>query len=112
MVAPPSPSYRLIVQPLLKSIGRRFLLPNWLAITIDRWIFAWRPLDEAELAHEVCHVRQWQRYGFIGYIVAYMRESVREKRAGKDRYRDNRFEVEARAAEEAVRRRETDAGDS
>jgi len=98
------PSYRLIVQPLLKPIGQRFLLPNWLAITIDRWIFAWRPLDEAELAHELTHVQQWQRYGFVGYIVAYMRESAREKRAGKDRYRDNRFEVEARAAEDAVRR--------
>ena len=95
----------MIVVPWLKRPGHYFLLPSWLAITIDRWIFAWRPLDDAELAHEVCHVRQWQRYGFIGYIVAYMRESAREKRLGKDRYRDNRFEVEARAAEDAVRRR-------
>ena len=100
-----SVKYRVVVMPWLRQLGHHLLLANWLAITIDRWIFAWRPLDEAELAHEVCHVRQWQRYGFVGYIVAYMRESARQKRAGKDRYIDNRFEVEARAAEDAVRRR-------
>lgn len=104
-MASDSVRYRVIVVPWLKQLGHRLLLSNWLAITIDRWIFAWRPLDDAELAHELTHVRQWQRYGFIGYIVAYMRESARQKRAGKDRYRDNRFEVEARAAEDAVRRR-------
>lgn len=104
--AKPEPQYRLIVQPLLRPIGQRFILNQWLAITIEHWIFAWRPLDEAELAHELTHVRQWQQYGFVGYIVAYMRESSRAQKQGKDRYRDNRFEVEARAAEDAVRRRE------
>lgn len=99
--------YRVIVQPLLRPIGQRFILNNWLAITIARWIFAWRPLDDAELAHELTHVRQWHEYGFLGYIVAYMRESSRAKKAGQDRYRDNGFEVEARAAEDAVRARET-----
>src|SRR6266480_3581149 len=103
----PRVRYRLIVQPLLRPIGQRFIMPNWLAITIERRIFAWRPLDDAELAHELTHVGQWQHYGFIGYIVAYMRESERAQKAGKDRYRDNKFEVEARAAEDAVRSRES-----
>jgi len=105
-VALSSVRYRLIVQPLFKPVGQRFILDNWLAITIERWIFSWRPLDEAELAHELTHVRQWQQYGFFGYIVAYMRESQRARKAGKDQYRDNRFEIEARAAEDAVRRRQ------
>jgi hypothetical protein len=95
--------YRVVVLPFMRRIGDRFILKNWLAITIARWIFAWRPLDDAELAHELTHVRQWHDYGFLGYIVAYMRESSRAQKAGKDRYRDNRFEVEARAAEDAVR---------
>jgi hypothetical protein len=96
--------YRVIVFPPLRLIGQRFILPNWLAITIARWIFAWRPLDDAELAHELCHVRQWHEHGFFGYIAAYLGESRRARSAGKDRYRDNKFEVEARAAEDAVRR--------
>ena len=98
--------HRVFVWPLLRPIGQRFILPNWLAITIARWIFAWRPLDDAELAHELCHVRQWHDNGFFGYIRAYMAESSRAKKAGQDRYRDNRFEVEARAAADAVQRGE------
>jgi hypothetical protein len=82
---------------------QRLVLPNWLAITIGRRIFAWRNLDSAELAHELTHVRQWSENGYVGYIRRYMAESNRAARAGGDRYRDNKFEVEARAAEDAVR---------
>lgn len=105
----PPPDYKLIVLPWLRTLGQRFVLQNWLAITISHWIFAWRDLDAAELAHEVTHVRQWQANGFIGYVVAYMRASERAAKAGKDRYRDNEFEVEARAAEERVRAQGTGA---
>jgi hypothetical protein len=102
----PTLKYRVIVFRGLRPLGQRFILDSWLAITISRWIFAWRPLDEAELAHELTHVRQWKEHGFVGYIRAYMAESARAKAGGGDRYRDNKFEVEARAAEDAVRRRE------
>jgi len=98
--------YRAIVVPFLRTFGGRFVLQNWLAITIWSWIISWRPLDEAELAHELCHVRQWHENGFLGYIVAYMSASEKAAKAGKNRYRENRFEVEARAVEEAVRKRE------
>jgi len=77
-------------------------MPHWLAITIGRWVFAWRPLDGAELAHELEHVRQWRTNGLL-FIPRYLRESRRAARSGGDRYRDNGFEVRARAAEEAVR---------
>jgi hypothetical protein len=97
--------YRVIVWPFLRVIGQRFVLPNWLAITIYRWIFAWRPLDAAELAHELTHVRQWKQHGFFGYIASYMAESRRAGSAGGDRYRGNKFEVEAYAAEDAERRK-------
>lgn len=101
-----STQYRVIVLPFLRPIGKRFILDDWLAITIVRWIFAWRRLDDAELAHELAHVRQWRDHGTVGYVVAYMSESSRAKRAGLDRYRDNRFEIEARAAADAVHRHE------
>jgi hypothetical protein len=80
-------------------------MPNWLAITIWRWIFAWRPLDDAELAHELQHVRQWRANG-LSYIWRYLAASRTAAKRGGDRYRDNRFEVEARAAADAVRKRD------
>lgn len=80
-------------------------MPNWLAITVRSWIFAWRPLDPAELAHELVHVGQWHEQGFVRYIVRYMSASSRAESEGGDRYRDNPFEVEARAEEERVRAR-------
>lgn len=83
---------------------QRLVLPNWAAITIGRWIFAWRQLDSAELAHELKHVEQWHRYGLL-FIPRYLRSSWRAARAGRDRYFDNEFEKEAMAAGEAERQR-------
>lgn len=93
----------MLVWPWLRPVGQRLLLPSWLAITVGRWIFAWRPLNDAELAHELAHVRQWQRYGLL-FIPRYLRASWRAVRAGGDRYRDNAFERAAQAA--AARARE------
>ena len=100
------PAHRVIVLPFLKGIGNRFIMPGWLAIAIRRFIFTWRPLDEVELAHELQHVRQWKANGW-SYIPRYFAESRRASQGG-DRYRDNRFEVEARAAADAVRNRRRD----
>jgi len=98
------PAHRVIVLPFMRRIGSRLIMPSWLAITIWRWIIAWRQLDEVELAHELAHVRQWHANGWR-YIPRYFAESRRAAKGG-DRYRDNSFEVEAREAEEAVRRRQ------
>lgn len=94
--------HRLLIIPWLKRPAQRFVLPDWLAITIGRLILAWRPLDDAELAHELTHVRQWQRYGVL-FIPRYFRASWRAARAGGDRYRDNVFERAAMAAAERAR---------
>jgi len=99
------PPYRLIVWPWLKAPMQRFVLPNWIAITIGRWIFAWRKLDEAELAHELTHVRQWSRYG-LTYVPRYYMASRTAAKSGGDRYFDNAFEREAAQAAEVVRKRE------
>jgi uncharacterized heparinase superfamily protein len=99
-----APRHRLIVVPWLRTLGHRLVLPSWLAITIGPVIFAWRSLSEAELAHELEHVRQWRRHG-LAFVPCYLRESARAVRQGRDRYHDNRFEVAARAAAERVGRR-------
>lgn len=43
--------------------------------------------------HELCHVEQYRRYGTIRFLILYLIESIRNG------YTQNRFEVEARAAE-------------
>ena len=53
-------SHRVVVLPWLRLHGR-FLIDNWLAITIGRTVFAWRALNDDELEHELEHVRQWRR---------------------------------------------------
>ena len=92
--------HRLHVWPWTRKLGRH-VLPNWLAISLGHHVIAWRALDEPELAHELEHVRQWKRHGWL-FPVTYLAASVQAKRAGKHWYRDNPFEV---AAREAARRR-------
>ena len=70
------------------------------AIVFGRTIFLWNITkqnflnDKKHLAHELCHVRQYKQYGFFRFIFLYVLESLRKG------YYNNKFEVEARAAEE------------
>lgn len=50
--------------------------------------------DERWVKHELCHVQQFKQHGYIGFIVKYVWESIRHG------YYNNRFEVEARKAED------------
>ena len=50
--------------------------------------------DERWLKHELCHIKQFKEHGYVGFIVKYIWESIRKG------YYNNRFEVEAREAEE------------
>ncbi len=43
--------------------------------------------------HEMCHIRQFKKYGFLPFIFKYLWESVRRG------YYQNKYEVEARLAE-------------
>jgi hypothetical protein len=49
--------------------------------------------NTAWLRHEVCHVRQYRRHGFAGFLCRYLWDWVWHG------YWNNKFEVEARAAE-------------
>lgn len=91
-----TPRYQLRIVPWLRPVGR-LLLREWLAITLGRTILAWRPLNPSELAHELEHVRQWQRHGLL-FPLVYLAASVAARRSGGRWYRDNRFEVAAREA--------------
>jgi hypothetical protein len=50
--------------------------------------------DEKWLRHELAHIAQYERYGTTGFLLRYLYESM------KHGYRQNRFEAEARAAED------------
>jgi hypothetical protein len=50
--------------------------------------------DERWLKHELCHIKQFKEQGYFLFIVKYLWESLRKG------YYNNRFEVEARNAEE------------
>ena len=50
--------------------------------------------DTRWLKHELCHVKQFKQYGYARFVVLYLWESI------KTGYYNNRFEVEARQAEE------------
>jgi len=49
--------------------------------------------NERWLKHELCHIKQFQQYGFITFIARYLWESINKG------YFNNKFEVEARRAE-------------
>jgi len=48
---------------------------------------------EAWLRHELCHVQQFKKHGFVIFLLKYVWESC------KKGYYSNKYEVEARAAE-------------
>lgn len=47
------------------------------------------------MRHELCHVKQYQDHGFFPFLFKYLLESISKG------YTNNKFEIEARAAEEA-----------
>ncbi len=49
--------------------------------------------DERWVKHELCHVRQFEQYGFVNFIAKYLWESI------KNGYYSNKYEAEAREAE-------------
>jgi hypothetical protein len=93
--------HRIVTWPWLRRLGR-LALPDWLAITLGHTVFAWRALTDEELEHELEHVRQWARMGWR-FPIAYLAASLMARRAGGRLYRDNRFEVQARAAASRIR---------
>ncbi len=51
-------------------------------------------INDKWLRHELCHVKQFQKNGYLFFIVKYLWETI------KHGYHNNRYEVEARDAED------------
>ncbi len=49
--------------------------------------------DKKWVKHEICHIRQSKKYGFLPFIFKYLWESLRHG------YYQNKYEIEARMAE-------------
>ena len=75
------------------------------AITFGHVVLSIDELDQATLAHEIAHVRQYERFGPF-FIPAYLLAGAFTRVRGRHHYRDNPFEVAARAVsggDEALR---------
>lgn len=49
--------------------------------------------NEKWVCHELAHVKQYERYGFLRFLILYLLESIRKG------YRNNRYELEAKSKE-------------
>lgn len=49
--------------------------------------------NAAWLKHELCHVAQFKKYGYFLFVILYLWESIMKG------YNNNKFEIEARSAE-------------
>ena len=81
------------------------------AQTLGRYIFSRDPLPPHALAHEVEHIRQWERFGPL-FLPLYFGSSAVALCRGRRPYWDNRFEAAARsrADRDGVAARESAAG--
>lgn len=66
------------------------------AITFGHVVLCVDDIDQETLGHELVHVAQYARWGPL-FVPLYLAASARAKVKGGDPYRDNEFEVAARA---------------
>jgi hypothetical protein len=84
----------------LAKLAAKKLKSNAVAMVLGKTIYLHNTTkadflqDERWLKHELCHIEQFKKHGYIFFIVKYLWESIRKG------YYNNRFEVEARQAEE------------
>ena len=76
------------------------------AIAFGHVVLCIDEIDDLTLAHELAHVRQYERWGPF-FIPAYLLASVAAKLRGGNAYRDNQFEVAAREVGATAEGRET-----
>lgn len=97
---------RLSLVPLVDRTRARVVRVPWLApgtsaMTLGRWILVrrGREQDEALLAHELVHLRQWRELGGFAFLREYLGAYWRGRRRGlrhRDAYLAIPFEAEAR----------------
>lgn len=93
---------RIKEDTLFAKLAARKLGSKRIAAVLGNTIHLWNisrqdfMKDTPWVVHEVEHVRQFRRYGFVRFSFLYLWESARKG------YHNNRFEVEARVAEEGI----------
>lgn len=94
-------NYRVKENSWIARIAARKLRSNRAAIVFGEVIHLFNISKEQFLAderlvkHELCHVKQYREHGFLPFLFKYLLESLRKG------YFNNKYEIEARAAEEA-----------
>ncbi|MBS1509760.1 MAG: DUF4157 domain-containing protein [Bacteroidetes bacterium] len=92
-------SYHIREQSWLAKIAARKLRTRQVAMVLGKTIHLHGVSeenflqDERWVKHELCHIKQFQQYGYFGFITKYLWESW------KHGYYNNYFEVQAREAE-------------
>lgn len=90
---------RVKERSFIARIAAFILRTNNVAIVFGQTIYLWNATKEdllknkKWLRHELVHVKQFLRYGFLPFIFMYLWESI------KKGYYQNKFEIEARAFE-------------
>lgn len=93
------PDYFIKENSFIAKIAAWKLRSNRVAIVIGKTIHLTNATkedfvkNEKWLKHELCHIQQFKRFGFVNFIYKYLIESM------KKGYYMNKFEVEAREAE-------------
>lgn len=93
------PPCQILENAWIARIAAWKLHSDQMAVTLGNRIYLWHTDRETFLGqpawvrHELCHVRQFQRYGWVRFLGLYLWENLRHG------YRGNAFEQEARAAE-------------
>ena len=91
--------YHIKENSWVAKIAAKKLHSNAVAIVLGKTIYLHNTTredflkDERWVKHEICHVQQFQQYGFFMFIIKYLYESI------KVGYYNNKFEIEAREAE-------------
>lgn len=91
---------RYVVRGVVVAEGARWprrLGWTYRAITFGHVVLSVDDLDPDTLDHELVHVRQYELWGPL-FVPAYLVASVRAVLSGRHHYRDNHFELAARAA--------------
>lgn len=88
------------LRPRALWLGRLLSRLPFSAITFGHVVLARSESEQDRLRrHERVHVAQYERWGAL-FLLAYPAESLIQLALGRHPYRDNRFEVSARAAEQ------------
>jgi hypothetical protein len=94
--------YKIVENSFLARIARFFFGSKQIAMVlgnsihlsgVKKQIFI---SDRKWLIHELVHIEQYRENGFLKFLLLYSLESIRHG------YYENRFEIEARAAEEHI----------